>query len=160
MVLQETWIKHASVKDNITIGKPDATLEEVIEACKKTHAHSFIKRLPNGYDTIISNEGNLSAGQKQLLCISRVMLLLPPMLILDEATSSIDTRTELKIQDAFNTLMKNKTSFIVAHRLSTIKEADLILVMNKGQIIEQGTHEELLKKGGFYCKLYNAQFEN
>lgn len=160
MVLQETWIKHASVKDNITIGKPDATLEEVIEACKKTHAHSFIKRLPNGYDTIISNEGNLSAGQKQLLCISRVMLLLPPMLILDEATSSIDTRTELKIQDAFNTLMKNKTSFIVAHRLSTIKEADLILVMNKGQIIEQGTHEELLKKEGFYYKLYNAQFEN
>ena len=160
MVLQETWIKHASVKDNITIGKPDATLEEVIEACKKTHAHSFIKRLPNGYDTIISNEGNLSAGQKQLLCISRVMLLLPPMLILDEATSSIDTRTELKIQDAFNTLMKNKTSFIVAHRLSTIKEADLILVMNKGQIIEQGTHEELLKKGGFYYNLYNSQFEN
>ena len=159
MVLQETWIKHASVKDNITIGKPDATLEEVIEACKKTHAHSFIKRLPNGYDTIISNEGNLSAGQKQLLCISRVMLLLPPMLILDEATSSIDTRTELKIQDAFNTLMKNKTSFIVAHRLSTIKEADLILVMNKGQIIEQGTHEELLKKGGFYYNLYNSQFE-
>lgn len=158
MVLQETWIKHASVKENIMIGNPSATIDEVITACKKTHAHSFIKRLPNGYDTIISDEGNLSLGQKQLLCISRVMLTLPPMLILDEATSSIDTRTEIKIQDAFNTLMEGKTSFIVAHRLSTIKEADIIIVMNKGKIIELGTHEELLLKQGFYYNLYNAQF--
>ena len=158
MVLQDTWIKHASIKENIMIGNPNATLDEIITACKKTHAHSFIKRLPEGYDTIINDEGNLSAGQKQLLCISRVMLTLPPMLILDEATSSIDTRTEIKIQDAFNTLMKGKTSFIVAHRLSTIKEADVIIVMNKGQIIELGNHEELLEKQGFYYKLYASQF--
>ncbi len=158
MVLQDTWIKRASVKDNITLGKPDATMDEIIEACKKAHCHSFIKRLPNGYDTILSDEGSLSAGQKQLLCIARIMLCLPPMLILDEATSSIDTRTELKIQEAFNTLMKGKTTFIVAHRLSTIKEADIILVMNNGNVIETGNHDELLSKGGFYANLYNSQF--
>lgn len=158
MVLQDTWIRHASVKDNIAIGKKDATLDEIIIACKKAHCHSFIKRLPNGYDTIITDEGSLSVGQKQLLCIARIMLLLPPMLILDEATSSIDTRTEIKIQEAFNILMKGKTTFIVAHRLSTIQEADIILVMNNGNIIEQGTHMELLKQNGFYAKLYNSQF--
>lgn len=158
MVLQDTWIKHASVKDNITIGKPDASIEEVIDACKKAHCHSFIKRLPNGYDTIIKDEGNLSVGQRQLLSIARIMLILPPMLILDEATSSIDTRTEKKIQEAFNTLMEGKTTFIVAHRLSTIKEADIILVMNNGNVIEQGTHQELLNKKGFYYNLYNSQF--
>jgi ATP-binding cassette subfamily B protein len=159
MVLQETWIRNASIRDNIAIGKPDATSEEIIEAAKKSHAHSFIKRLPNGYDTIVSEDSSLlSQGQKQLLCIARIMLCLPPMLILDEATSSIDTRTELKIQDAFAQMMKGRTSFIVAHRLSTIREADVILVMNKGQIIEQGTHDELLAKGGFYNTLYNSQF--
>lgn len=158
MVLQDTWIKCASVKENISLGKPDASIEEIIDACKKAHCHSFIKRLPNGYDTILSDEGLLSVGQKQLLCIARIMLCLPPMLILDEATSSIDTRTEIKIQEAFNTLMKGKTTFIVAHRLSTIKEADIILVMNNGNVIETGTHEELLEKQGFYANLYNSQF--
>lgn len=161
MVLQETWIQTGTVRDNIAMGKPDATIEEIIEACKASHAHSFIKRLPQGYDTVISEENcSLSAGQKQLLCISRVMLCLPPMLILDEATSSIDTRTELKIQDAFATLMKGRTSFIVAHRLSTIRDADLILVMNSGKVIEQGTHDELLNQKGFYYNLYNSQFEH
>lgn len=160
MVLQETWLQNASVRDNVALGKPDATLEEIIEACKASHAHSFIKRLPNGYDTIISDEGSsLSQGQKQLLCIARIMLALPPMLILDEATSSIDTRTEIKIQNAFSKLMKGRTSFIVAHRLSTIKEADVILVMKDGSIIEIGNHEQLLDKGGFYASLYNSQFE-
>ena len=158
MVLQDTWIKKASVKENISLGKPDATLDEIIAACKKAHCHSFIKRLPNGYDTILDSDGNLSVGQKQLLCIARIMLCLPPMLILDEATSSIDTRTEIKIQEAFNTLMKGKTTFIVAHRLSTIKEADIILVMNNGNVIETGNHEELLAQGGFYANLYNSQF--
>ncbi len=161
MVLQETWLQTGTVRDNVAMGKPDATLEEIIEACKASHAHSFIKRLPQGYDTVISEENcSLSAGQKQLLCISRVMLCLPPMLILDEATSSIDTRTELKIQDAFATLMRGRTSFIVAHRLSTIRDADLILVMNSGKVIEQGTHDELLEKKGFYYNLYNSQFEH
>ena len=161
MVLQDTWLMGGTVKENIALGKPNATDEEIIEACKATHAHSFIKRLPQGYDTVISDEqGGLSQGQKQLICISRIMLCPPPMLILDEATSSIDTRTELKIQDAFAKLMKGRTSFIVAHRLSTIKEADIILVMNKGNIIEQGSHEELLAKKGFYYNLYNSQFEN
>ena len=158
MVLQDTWIKNATVKENITLGNKFATLEEVIDACKKAHCHSFIKKLPKGYDTVIKDDGMLSAGQKQLISIARIMLLLPPMLILDEATSSIDTRTELKIQEAFATLMKGKTTFIVAHRLSTIKEADIILVMNNGNIIEQGSHEELLDKKGFYYNLYNAQF--
>ena len=158
MVLQDTWIKRASVRENISLGKPDASLEEIIDACKKAHCHSFIKRLPNGYDTILSDDGSLSVGQKQLLCIARIMLCLPPMLILDEATSSIDTRTEIKIQEAFNTLMKGKTTFIVAHRLSTIKEADIILVMNNGNVIETGTHEELLRQQGFYANLYNSQF--
>ena len=160
MVLQDTWIRNASIRDNIAIGKPDATDEEIIEASKRSHAHSFVKRLPNGYDTIVSEDSSLlSQGQKQLLCIARIMLCLPPMLILDEATSSIDTRTEIKIQDAFAQMMKGRTSFIVAHRLSTIREADLILVMNAGKIIEQGTHDELLAKGGFYHSLYNSQFE-
>ena len=158
MVLQDTWIKRASVRENISLGKPNASLEEIIDACKKAHCHSFIKKLPNGYDTIISDDGSLSVGQKQLLCIARIMLCLPPMLILDEATSSIDTRTEIKIQEAFNTLMKGKTTFIVAHRLSTIKEADIILVMNNGNVIETGTHDELLKQNGFYANLYNSQF--
>lgn len=158
MVLQDTWIKRASVRENISLGKPDASLEEIIDACKKAHCHSFIKRLPNGYDTILSDDGSLSVGQKQLLCIARIMLCLPPILILDEATSSIDTRTEIKIQEAFNTLMKGKTTFIVAHRLSTIKETDIILVMNNGNVIEIGTHEELLKQQGFYANLYNSQF--
>ena len=161
MVLQETWIKNGTVRENIAMGKPDATDEEIIEAAKASHAHSFIKRLTNGYDTVISEEENsLSQGQKQLLCISRVMLCLPPMLILDEATSSIDTRTEIKIQEAFAKLMKGRTSFIVAHRLSTIREADLILVMKDGKVIEQGNHEQLLEKKGFYSVLYNSQFEN
>ena len=160
MVLQDTWIKSGTVRENISLGKPEATLDEVIAAAKAAHAHSFIKRLPNGYDTVISEElGGLSQGQKQLLCISRIMLSIPPMLILDEATSSIDTRTEIKIQDAFALLMAGRTSFIVAHRLSTIKEADVILVMNKGNIIEQGSHRELLEKKGFYYNLYNSQFE-
>lgn len=159
MVLQETWLKSASIKDNIAYGKPDASMEEIIAAAKKAHAHSFIMRMPEGYDTIISEGGeNLSQGQKQLLCIARIMLCLPPMLILDEATSSIDTMTEIRIQRAFETLMKGRTSFIVAHRLSTIQSADIILVMDQGHIIEQGTHKELLQKGGFYAKLYNSQF--
>lgn len=159
MVLQETWLKSGTIKENIAYGKPDATDEEIIAAAKKAHAHSFIKRLPQGYDTVITEDGgNLSQGQKQLLCITRVMLLLPPMLILDEATSSIDTLTEIRIQKAFNEMMKGRTSFIVAHRLSTIKEADIILVMKDGNIIEQGSHRELLKQKGFYFNLYNAQF--
>lgn len=159
MVLQETWLKSGTIEENLKMGKPHATREEVIEAAKAAHAHSFIKRLPKGYDTYITEEGGgLSIGQKQLLCIARVMLCLPPMLILDEATSSIDTRTELKIQKAFERMMAGRTSFIVAHRLSTIKEADVILVMKDGAIIEQGTHEELLGKKGFYYKLYNSQF--
>ena len=161
MVLQDTWLMGGTVKENIALGKPDATDEEIIEAAKAAHAHSFIKRLPNGYDTVISDElGGLSQGQKQLLCISRIMLSLPPMLILDEATSSIDTRTELKIQNAFASLMLGRTSFVVAHRLSTIKEADVILVMNKGNIVEQGNHRELIERKGFYYELYNSQFEN
>ncbi len=159
MVLQDTWIRNTTVYENIAIGRPNATYEEILQAAKLSHAHSFIKRLPNGYDTIVSeNSSVLSQGQKQLLCIARVMLTLPPMLILDEATSSIDTRTEMKIQEAFSTLMQNRTSFIVAHRLSTIKEADIILVMKNGNIIEQGKHNELIEKQGFYYKLYNSQF--
>ena len=159
MVLQDTWIRNGTVKENIAIGKPDATMEEILKASKASHAHDFIKRLPQGYDTILGEEGgNLSQGQKQLLCITRVMLCLPPMLILDEATSSIDTRTEIKIQQAFATMMEGRTSFIVAHRLSTIREADIILVMKDGNIIEQGSHEELLARGGFYAELYNSQF--
>ncbi len=160
MVLQETWLQGGTVRDNIKMGKPEASDDEVILACKASHAHSFIKRLPQGYDTIISENGaSLSNGQRQLLCIARIMLCLPPMLILDEATSSIDTRTELKIQDAFATLMKGRTSFIVAHRLSTIRDADLILVMRDGNVIEKGNHTELLEKKGFYYTLYNSQFE-
>ena len=159
MVLQETWLYSGTIKENIAYGKPDATDEEIIEAAKMAHAHEFITKLPNGYDTKISGDGNnISQGQKQLLCIARIMLTKPPMLILDEATSSIDTRTEIFIQNAFNKMMEGRTSFIVAHRLSTIKEADLILVMNKGHIIEQGTHEELIEKKGFYSNLYNSQF--
>lgn len=159
MVLQETWLKAGTIRENLIMGKPDATEEEIIEAAKAAHAHSFIKRLPQGYDTVIGEEGgSLSAGQKQLLCIARVMLCLPPMLILDEATSSIDTRTEMKIQNAFAKMMKGRTSFIVAHRLSTIQEADIILVMKDGKIMEQGSHEELLAKDGFYAQLYNSQF--
>lgn len=159
MVLQETWLKSGTIRENIVMGRPDATQEEVEEAAKATHSHNFIMQLPDGYDTVIGEDGgNLSQGQKQLLCITRIMLCLPPMLILDEATSSIDTRTELKIQQAFAKLMNGKTSFIVAHRLSTIKEADLILVMKDGTIIEQGTHDELLAMNGFYNKLYNSQF--
>lgn len=159
MVLQETWLKKGTIRDNICMGKPDATEEEMIAAAKASHAHSFIKRLPHGYDTLISEDGgNLSQGQKQLLCITRVMLCLPPMLILDEATSSIDTRTEIRIQKAFLTMMQGRTSFIVAHRLSTIREADVILVMKDGKIIEQGNHETLLAQNGFYAKLYNSQF--
>lgn len=159
MVLQETWLKSGTIRDNIVMGKPDATDDEVIAAAKAAHAHSFIKRLPQGYDTVITEDGgSLSQGQKQLLCITRVMLCLPPMLILDEATSSIDTRTEIKIQDSFARMMKGRTSFIVAHRLSTIREADVILVMKDGHIIEQGNHEQLLAKNGFYAKLYNSQF--
>ena len=159
MVLQDTWLKAGTIRENITMGKPDATDDEVIAAAKNAHAHSFIKRLPQGYDTVIGESGgSLSQGQKQLLCIARVMLCLPPMLFLDEATSSIDTRTELKIQEAFNTMMKGRTSFIVAHRLSTIREADLILVMRDGHSVEQGTHEELLAHRGFYAELYQSQF--
>ena len=158
MVLQETWLKRATVRENLCMGKPDCTEEEMIAAAKAAHAHSFIMRLPQGYDTVIGDEGALSQGQKQLLCIARIMLCLPPMLILDEATSSIDTRTELRVQDAFAKLMLGRTSFIVAHRLSTVRSADIILVMNAGKIIEQGTHEELLQKGGFYSELYHAQF--
>ena len=160
MVLQDTWLKSGTIYENIAYGRPDATKEQVIEAAKAAHAHSFIKRLPDGYDTVISEDGgNISQGQKQLLCIARVMLCLPPMLILDEATSSIDTRTEIKIQQAFASMMKGRTSFIVAHRLSTIREADIILVMDSGKVIEQGTHEELLAEKGFYEKLYNSQYE-
>lgn len=159
MVLQETWLKAGTIRDNIVMGKPEAAEEEIIAAAKASHAHSFIKRLPQGYDTVIGEDGgSLSQGQKQLLCITRVMLCLPPMLILDEATSSIDTRTEIKIQQAFATMMKGRTSFIVAHRLSTIREADVILVMKDGNIIEQGNHETLLSQNGFYATLYNSQF--
>ncbi len=159
MVLQETWLKSGTIRENITMGKPDASEDEIIRAAKAAHSHSFIRRLENGYDTVIGEDGgNLSQGQKQLLCITRLMLAKPPMLILDEATSSIDTRTEMKIQNAFNKLMEGRTSFIVAHRLSTIREADIILVMNKGNIIEKGNHEELLAKKGFYFDLYNSQF--
>jgi ATP-binding cassette subfamily B protein len=158
MVLQESWLFKGTIFENIAYGKSDATLEEIIEAAKSAHAHSFIKRLPNGYDTVIAEDGNISQGQKQLLCIARIMLTKPPILILDEATSNIDTRTEIKIQKAFLKLMKGRTSFIVAHRLSTIKESDTILVMDKGCIVEQGSHEELLNKNGFYSTLYNSQF--
>ena len=159
MVLQDTWLKTGTIRENIAYGNPDATLEEVIAAAKSAHCHGFIKRLPKGYETIISGDGgSLSQGQKQLLCIARVMLTLPPMLILDEATSSIDTRTEIIIQRTFNEMMKGRTSFIIAHRLSTIKNADCILVMDAGHIVEQGTHRELMAKGGFYAKLYNSQF--
>lgn len=159
MVLQETWLRSGTIRDNICMGKPDATEEEIIRAAKASHAHGFIKRLPKGYDTVITEDGgSLSQGQKQLLCITRVMLCLPPMLILDEATSSIDTRTEIKIQNAFATMMEGRTSFIVAHRLSTIQSADVILVMKDGNIIEQGNHETLLAQGGFYANLYNSQF--
>ncbi len=159
MVLQDTWLKAGTIRENIVMGKPDATWEEIVEAAKASHAHSFIKRLPEGYDTVITEDGGgLSQGQKQLLCITRVMLCRPPMLILDEATSSIDTRTEVKIQEAFLRLMEGRTSFIVAHRLSTIREADVILVMKDGHVTEQGKHEELLEKGGFYAQLYNSQF--
>ncbi len=161
MVLQDTWLKKGTVRENIAYGNPSATDEEIIEAAKAAHIHNFVTHLENGYDTILDDDGgNISQGQKQLLCIARVMLTHPPMLILDEATSSIDTRTEIKIQQAFEKLMQNKTSFIVAHRLSTIKNADVILVMNKGNVIEKGTHEELLEKGGFYANLYNSQFEH
>ena len=159
MVLQETWLRSGTIRDNIRMGKPEATEDEVVQAAKAAHAHSFIKRLPQGYDTVITEDGgSLSQGQKQLLCIARVMLCLPPMLILDEATSSIDTRTEMRIQNAFARMMEGRTSFIVAHRLSTIQEADIILVMKDGNIIEQGNHESLLAKKGFYADLYNSQF--
>ena len=159
MVLQDTWLKAGTIRDNIAMGKPQATMEEVVAAAKQAHAHSFIKRLPQGYDTVIGESGgSLSQGQKQLLCIARVMLCLPPMLFLDEATSSIDTRTEIRIQKAFDTMMQGRTTFIVAHRLSTIREADVILVMKDGHIIEQGDHESLLRQGGFYAKLYESQF--
>lgn len=159
MVLQETWLRQGTIRDNIAMGKPGATEEEVVQAAKASHAHGFIKRLPNGYDTVVGEDGgSLSQGQKQLLCIARVMLCLPPMLILDEATSSIDTRTEVRIQNAFSRMMQGRTSFIVAHRLSTIREADVILVMKDGHIIEQGNHQNLLKKNGFYATLYNSQF--
>jgi ATP-binding cassette subfamily B protein len=159
MVLQETWLKSGSIAENIAYGNPDATREEIIGAAKAAHAHGFIKRMPDGYDTMITEDGgNLSQGEKQLLCIARVMLKLPPMLILDEATSSIDTRTEIQIQKAFQKMMQGRTSFIVAHRLSTIREADVILVMKDGNIIEQGSHEELLAKNGFYKELYQSQF--
>ena len=160
MVLQETWLTQATVAENIGYGKPGATREEIIAAAKAAHADSFIRRLPEGYDTVITeNGGNLSQGQKQLLCIARVMLVDPPMLILDEATSNIDTMTELRVQKAFAAMVKGRTSFVVAHRLSTIKESDRILVMNQGHVVETGTHEELLAKGGFYAKLYRSQFE-
>ena len=159
MVLQDTWLRAGTVRENIAYGKPDASLEEIVAAAKAAHADSFIRRLPEGYDTVIAEDGgNISQGQKQLLCIARVMLRKPPILILDEATSSIDTRTEVLVQDAFEELMKGRTSFIVAHRLSTIKNADQILVMKAGNIIERGTHEELLARGGFYANLYASQF--
>ena len=157
MVLQETWLKAGTIRENIAFGKPDATEEEIVEAAKASHAHSFIRRLPDGYDTVIGEDGGmLSQGQKQLLCISRVMLALPPMLILDEATSSIDTRTEIRIQSAFARMMQGRTSFIVAHRLSTIRNADTILVMRDGHVVEQGNHESLMRKNGFYAELYRA----
>ena len=160
MVLQDTWLKAGTIRDNIRMAREDATDEGIIAAAKATHAHRFIKRMPEGYNTVITEDGgSLSQGQKQLLCITRVMLALPPMLILDEATSSIDTRTEMHIQHAFEKLMKGRTSFIVAHRLSTIQSADVILVMNHGNVIEQGTHEELLKQNGFYARLYQSQFQ-
>ena len=158
MVLQDTWIKKGTVKENIAFGKPDATDEEIIAAAKAARAHGFIKRLKNGYDTVIGDDDGLSEGERQLLCIARVMLMKPPMLILDEATSSIDTRTEIKVQDAFLRLMEGRTSFVVAHRLSTIRDADCILVMKDGRVYEQGTHDELLSKNGFYAELYNSQF--
>lgn len=159
MVLQDTWLSSGTVRDNIAFGKPDATYEEIEVAAKAAHAHSFIKRLPDGYDTVIKENGsNLSAGQRQLLCIARAMLSLPQMLILDEATSSIDTRTEMKIQSAFSKMMAGRTSFIVAHRLSTIKEADVILVMKDGHVIERGNHSSLIEQNGFYAKLYFSQF--
>lgn len=159
MVLQETWLKQGTIRENIVMGRENATDDEVLAAAKAIHAHSFIKRLPNGYDTVIGEDGgSLSAGQKQLLCITRVMLCLPPMLILDEATSSIDTRTEMRIQKAFATMMQGRTSFLVAHRLSTIQEADVILVMRDGKIVEQGNHEELLAANGFYKNLFDAQW--
>ena len=159
MVLQDTWLKAGTIRENIAYGKPEASIEEVVEAARAAHAHSFIRRLPEGYDTVINeNGGNLSQGQKQLLCIARVMLCLPPMLILDEATSNIDTRTEIRIQEAFARMMKGRTSFLVAHRLSTIREADVILVMKDGHILEKGTHESLMAEHGFYEKLYNSQF--
>ena len=161
MVLQETWLKSGTIRENIAMGKPDATDEEIIAAAKGAHAHSFIRQLPKGYDTVVGEDGGaLSQGQKQLLCIARVLLCLPPMLILDEATSSIDTRTEMKIQDAFAKMMKGRTSFVVAHRLSTIKEADIILVMNNGRIIEKGDHVTLLENKGIYYNLWNSQFDN
>ena len=161
MVLQDTWLKTGTIRDNITMGRPDATEEEIIAAAKASHVHSFIMRLPKGYDTWITEDGgNISQGQKQLLCIARVMLCRPPMLILDEATSSIDTRTEIRIQKAFARLMEGRTTFIVAHRLSTIRESDMILVMKDGKIIEQGRHEELLAQNGFYRHLYESQFSN
>ena len=160
MVLQDTWLKNGTVRENIAMGRPEASDEEIIAAAKASHAHSFIKRLPQGYDTVISDEASgLSQGQKQLLCITRVMLCLPPMLILDEATSSIDTRTEIRIQQAFSTMMQGRTSFIVAHRLSTIKNADVILVMKNGKIIEQGNHAELMSRGGFYKELYDSRLD-
>ena len=159
MVLQETWLRSGTIRENVTLGRPEATEEEMIEACRRAHAHSFIKRLPQGYDTVITEDGgSLSQGQKQLICIARIMLCLPPMLILDEATSSIDTRTEIRIQKAFSALMEGRTSFIVAHRLSTIRDADRILVMNQGKVVEIGRHEELLQANGFYARLYNSQF--
>ena len=159
MVLQDTWLSGGTIRDNIAMGRPEAEEKEIIEAAKRAHAHSFIRRLPRGYDTVIGeNGGSLSQGQKQLLCIARVMLCLPPMLILDEATSSIDIRTEARIQEAFHSMMQGRTSFIVAHRLSTIQNADVILVMQDGNVIEQGNHESLLKKGGAYARLYNSQF--
>ena len=159
MVLQETWLKCGTIRDNIAYGRPDASMDEVIRAAKEAHAHSFIMRMKDGYDTWVGEDGgSLSQGQKQLLCIARVMLCLPPMLILDEATSSIDTRTEIRVQKAFARMMEGRTSFIVAHRLSTIKEADMILVMRDGHIVEQGRHEELLAENGFYAQIYNSQF--
>ena len=158
MVLQDTWIKNATVRENIAFGKADATDEEIISAAKAARAHGFIKRLKNGYDTVLDDDDGLSEGERQLLCIARVMLLKPPMLILDEATSSIDTRTEIKVQDAFTRLMEGRTSFVVAHRLSTIRDADCILVIKDGRVEESGTHDELLKADGFYAKLYNSQF--
>ena len=161
MVLQDTWLRAGTVRENIAYGKPDATMDEVIAAAKAAHAHSFIRRLPDGYDTVIAEDGgNISQGQKQLLCIARVMLCLPPMLILDEATSSIDTRTETLVQRGMDGLMYGRTSFVIAHRLSTIKNADLILVMKDGDVIESGTHDTLMQQGGFYAALYNSQFEH